>query len=397
MRTIAIVGGGPAGSMTSTRLLQDAATQPGGGDVRVIVFEEKLGWEKPCGGGLSHKALKRYPFLREATELANPVWKMEVHAPGGATASINLREPLAIYSRRELNQLLLERSQRAGAEVVNDRVISAEKSGDKWRLGGRAASYEADYLIVAAGARSSLRNQLAGALKAKDFMLTFGYFVPGHEDLLRVEFFANFEGYAWSFPRLNHLSVGICGKVGEAHMSDLQRNLFGFMERHGYSTDSAPVFSHLLPSLEVESWAGLRLEGDGWALAGDAAGLTDPVTGEGLYFALRSGELLAEAILKGFSYARKVWDEFGSKLMLGARICPRFYHGEFLGAGLTTRMVQLCGRSKTFLNLFQDMVEGSQAYRGLPGRLFRNLPTYLVETAAHSVWKRMGIQSAEQA
>lgn len=396
MRTIAVVGGGPAGSMTSTRLLQDAATQPGG-LVRVIVFEEKLGWEKPCGGGLSHKALKRYPFLREATELANPVWKMEVHAPGGATASISLREPLAIYSRRELNQLLLERSQRAGAEVVNDRIISAEKSGNKWHLRGRAASYEADYLIVAAGARSSLRNQLAGPLKAKDFMLTFGYFVPGHEDLLRVEFFANFEGYAWSFPRLNHLSVGICGKVGESHMSDLRRNLFGFMERHGYSTDSAPVFSHLLPSLEVESWAGMRLEGDGWALAGDAAGLTDPVTGEGLYFALRSGELLAEAILKGFSYARRVWDEFGSKLMLGARICPRFYHGEFLGASLTTRMVQLCGRSKTFLDLFQDMVEGSQAYRGLPGRLFRNLPTYLVETAAHSVWKRMGIQSAEQA
>jgi flavin-dependent dehydrogenase len=120
------------------------------------------------------------------------------------------------------------------------------------------------------------------------------------------------------------------------------------MNRHGFSTESAPVFSHLLPSLEVESWAGIRLEGDGWALAGDAAGLTDPVTGEGLYFALRSGELLAEAVLKGFSYARRVWDEFGSKLMLGARICPRFYHGEFLGASLTTRMVQLCGRSKSF-------------------------------------------------
>lgn len=395
MRTIAVVGGGPAGSMTSTKLLQGAAKQYGG--ARVLIFEEKPGWEKPCGGGLSHKALKRYPFLREATDLANPVWKMEVYAPGGANASINLREPLAIYSRRELNQLLLERSRRAGAEVIHDRVISAEKTGDRWRLQGRAESYEADYLIVAAGARSSLRNQLAGALKARDFMLTFGYFVPGHEDLLRVEFFANFEGYAWSFPRANHLSVGICGKVGDANMSDLRRNLCEFMNRHGFSTESAPVFSHLLPSLEVESWAGIRLEGDGWALAGDAAGLTDPVTGEGLYFALRSGELLAEAVLKGFSYARRVWDEFGSKLMLGARICPRFYHGEFLGASLTTRMVQLCGRSKTFLNLFQDMVEGSQAYRGLPGRLFRNLPKYLVETAAHSVWKRMGIQSAEQA
>jgi geranylgeranyl diphosphate/geranylgeranyl-bacteriochlorophyllide a reductase len=384
--------------MTAARLLQGAAGPQNSREaVRVVIFEEKLGWEKPCGGGLSHKALKEYPFLLQARECANPVWKMEVRAPGGATAHLNLREPLAIYSRRELNHLLLERSQHAGAEVVNDRVISAARLGDKWRLRARAGSYEADYLIVAAGARSSLRNQLAGALKAQDFMLTFGYFVPGHEDLLRVEFFENFEGYAWSFPRSNHLSVGICGKVGGAKMPDLRRNLSGFMQRHGYSAESAPVFSHLLPSLEVESWAGMRLEGNGWALAGDAAGLTDPVTGEGLYFALRSGELLADSILEGFSYARRVWDEFGSKLMLGARICPRFYHGEFLGAGMTTRMVQLCGRSKTFLTLFQDMVEGNQAYRGLPGRLFRNLPKYLVETATHSVWKRTGMQSAEQA
>ncbi|MGE5323708.1 MAG: hypothetical protein ACM3SW_12640 [Actinomycetota bacterium] len=280
---------------------------------------------------------------------------------------------------------------------MNDRVISAARLGNKWRLRGRTAIYEADHLIVAAGARSGLRNELAGALKAKDFMLTFGYFVPGHENLLRVEFFENFEGYAWSFPRSNHLSVGICGKVGDARMPDLRRNLCGFMQRHGYSAESAPVFSHLLPSLETESWASMRLEGDGWALAGDAAGLTDPVTGEGLYFALRSGELLADSIVEGFSYSRKVWDEFGSKLMLGARICPRFYRGEFLGASMTTRMVQLCARSKTFLNLFQDMIEGNQAYRGLPGRLFRNLPKYLVETATHAVWKRMGMQSAGQA
>jgi geranylgeranyl diphosphate/geranylgeranyl-bacteriochlorophyllide a reductase len=398
LRTIAIVGGGPAGSMTATRLLQGAAGPQDGREVaRVVVFEEKLGWEKPCGGGLSHKALREYPFLLQATDLANPVWKMEVCAPGGATAHLNLREPLAIYSRRELNHLLLERCQNAGAKVVNDRVISAARLGNKWRLRGRTAIYEADHLIVAAGARSGLRNQLAGALKAEDFMLTFGYFVPGHEDVLRVEFFENFEGYAWSFPRSNHLSVGICGKVGDAKMPELRRNLSGFMQRHGYSSESAPVFSHLLPSLEAESWAAMRLEGDGWALAGDAAGLTDPVTGEGLYFALRSGELLADSIVEGFSYSRKIWDEFGSKLMLGARICPRFYRGEFLGASMTTRMVQLCARSKTFLNLFQDMVEGNQAYRGLPGRLFRNLPKYLVETATHSVWKRMGMQSAEQA
>lgn len=398
MRTIAIVGGGPAGAMTAARLMQGQAPSPAGeGPPRVIVFEEKLGWEKPCGGGLSHKALKEYPFLSQAGGLANPVWRMELCAPGGLSACLKLRQPLAIYSRKELNHLLLERSLRAGAEVVGDRIIDAVRQGEGWRLRGRSTSYEADYLVVAAGARSGLRNRLAGALKAQDFMLTFGYFVPGHEDYLRVEFFENFEGYAWSFPRLNHLSVGICGKVGHAKMADLRRNLSRFMARHGYSTESAAIFSHLLPSLEAESWAGIRLQGDGWALAGDAAGLTDPVTGEGLYFALRSGELLAESILKGGSYARSVWKEFGSKLMLGARMCRRFYLGEFLGGSVTTRMVQFCSRSKTFLNLFQDVVEGTQEYHGLLGRLYRSVPKFLVETATHSVWKRTGIQTAEQA
>lgn len=398
MRTIAIVGGGPAGAMTATRLMQGAgALQNGGGPVRVIVFEERPGWEKPCGGGLTPKALKEYPFLLQAAGLAKPVWKMEVRAPGGVTGYFNLRKPLAIYSRKELNNLLLERSRRAGAEVVGDRIIDAVRQGEKWRLRGRSTSYEADYLIVAAGARSMLRNQLAGALKAQDFMLTFGYFVPGCEDRLRIEFFENFEGYAWSFPRSNHLSVGICGKVGHVKMADLQQTLAGFMARFGYSNDSAPIFSHLLPALEPESWAGIRLEGPGWALAGDAAGLTDPVTGEGLYFALRSGELLAESILKGSSYSRRVWGEFGRKLMLGARIARKFYCGEILGACVATRMVQFCTRSRTFLSLFEDVVEGKQAYLGLAGRVFRNLPWSLVEMATHSVWKRLGSQSVEQA
>ena len=398
MRKIAIVGGGPAGAMAATGLLQrQAPFHDGESQAHVVIFEENPGWEKPCGGGLSHKALRVYPFLLQATGLAKPVWKMEVRAPGGVTGCFNLRKPLAIYSRKELNHLLLERSRHAGAEVVGDRIVDAVRQGEKWRLRGRSTSYEADYLIVAAGARSTLRNHLAGALKARDFMLTFGYFVPGCEDRLRIEFFENFEGYAWSFPRVNHLSVGICGKVGHVKMVDLQQRLARFMARYGYSNESAPIFSHLLPALEPESWAGIRLEGDGWALAGDAAGLTDPITGEGLYFALRSGELLAESILKGSSYARRVWNEFGRKLMLGARLAPKFYFGGFWGASVTTRMVQFCSRSRTFLNLFEDVVEGNQPYLGLPGRVFRNLPRSLVEMATHSFWKRLGTQPAEQA
>lgn len=180
-------------------------------------------------------------------------------------------------------------------------------------------------------------------------------------------------------------------------MSDLQKKLARFMACYDYSADSAPVYSHLLPSLEANSWLGIRLEGDGWALAGDLAGLTDSITGEGLYFGLRSGELLAESLLEGSSYTRNVWNEFGAKLTWGARLCPKFYRGKFLGANVTTRMIQFCNRSTTFLNLFQDLVEGKQAYCGLRRRLFRSLPRFLVEIAAQKVLVGRGVQSARQA
>jgi flavin-dependent dehydrogenase len=214
----------------------------------------------------------------------------------------------------------------------------------------------------------------------------------GHEDVLRIEFFEDFEGYAWSFPRADHLSVGICGKVGQTVMAVLQRKLGGFMKRCGYSATSATVFSHLLPSLAVDSWSDLRLAGPGWALAGDVGGLADPITGEGIYFALRSGELLAEALLSGSPgrYSERAWREFGSRLMLGARLCTSFYRGDFLGDAVTTRMIQFSARSKTFMSLFQSLIEGTQTYRGLPARLLFGLPKFLVEATARTLLERAG-------
>jgi flavin-dependent dehydrogenase len=212
---------------------------------------------------------------------------------------------------------------------------------------------------------------LAEDFGPRDFMLTFGYYVPGRDDLLRVQFFEKFEGYAWSFPRPDHLSVGICGKVGEDSMAGLRERLHGFMRRCGYSLERANVYSHLLPALSVDTWGGLRLGGPGWALAGDAAGLVDPVTGEGIYYAMRSGELLAASLLEGLPelYPARVQEEFGKALALAARLARTFYYGEFLGVAVPTRLVEFGARSQRFLGVIQDMLEGSQSYLGLAAKL----------------------------
>ena len=213
-------------------------------------------------------------------------------------------------------------------------------------------------------------------------MLTFGYYLPVRDDVLRIQFYDKFEGYAWAFPRQDHVSIGICAKAGEQTMAALRARLDAFMQRFGYAPDSRRVFSHLLPSLSMEGWESLRLQGHGWAMVGDAAGLVDPVTGEGIYYAIRSGDLLGESLLEGLPelYPNRVRTEFGRALALGARLAKVFYHGEFAGGSITTRMIEFGAHSREFLEVVQDLLEGSQSYLGLIVRLHMGLARAVVET-----------------
>ena len=382
-QTIAIIGGGPAGAMTAEKLAKGwGLGGPGGSPRRVLVFEEKLGWEKPCGGGLSHKVLRRYPFLAEAAGGAKLLNDAEFVAASGTAIRFHLRSPLAIYSRATLNRLLLKRAESAGAEVVTDRILGLRNHGSGWEREGRGKTYHADFVVLAGGARSRLRQILTPDFPARDFMLTFGYYLQVPCELLRVQFYKKFEGYSWAFPRPDHVSVGIGAKMGEGTMPELRARLGSFMEKSGYAPDPERIYSHLLPSLSMESWGNLTLAGPGWALAGDAGGLVDPVTGEGIYYALRSGELLATALLEDLpeTYPDRVRNDFGRALAMAARLGRMFYHGEFLGDGITTRMIELGRRSSTILDVMQDLIEGSQSYLGLFARLQVGMGRTLLES-----------------
>jgi flavin-dependent dehydrogenase len=383
-RTIAIIGGGPAGATAAETLAKGWGLSSGGGSThRVQVFEEKLGWEKPCGGGLTHKALRRYPFLAQAASGGNLLHEVEFLAPTGAAMRVRLREPVVVYARATLNQLLLRRAQDAGAEVVRDRIFRLRRTDHGWEMEGREGSYRADFIVVAAGARTRLRQTFAEDFRRRDLLLTFGYFLPVPCDVLRVQFYEKFEGYAWAFPRPDHVSVGIGGKADEASMAALQARLRAFMQQSGYTPDPSRVFSHLLPSLSIDSWGSMRLVGPGWALAGDAAGLVDPVTGEGIYYAMRSGELLGQSLLEDLPqlYPERVRNDFGRALATGARLLRLFFHGELFGGGITTRMIEFGAHSAKIREIIQDLMEGSQSYLGLMARLQTAMGQTLVETA----------------
>jgi geranylgeranyl reductase family protein len=378
MMRIAVLGGGPAGA-------QAAETLAAGG-VKTILLDEKLAWEKPCGGGMTYKAWSRYPFLSESAMPKRWISRIDMTAHGGGSAQFHLEHPLLIYSRRDLNALMLERAAEAGAELVKVRALEFVRSGGSWRIRTSTATIDADAIIVATGARNPLR-EAGTEWRPHDAMMALGYYVPGEHSGIELHFLDGLEGYVWIFPRCDHLSVGICGK-GESSAS-LRTRLEEFMTARGLRWKGERFYAHLLPALDRCSWRTNRLASEGWLAAGDAAGLVDPITGEGIYYAIRSGELAAQALLEHSpqeapnAYTAAVAKDFTSDLQLAAAIAPRFYRGRFLAGSVTARMVQFTRRSERFAELMKELFAGTQGYHGLRRRLWRNLAPTLVEIACN--------------
>ena len=376
---IAIIGGGPAGALAGAMLAQ--------GGREVLLFEEKLAWEKPCGGGLTYKALKQYPFLAETRTEHNLVRRFELISPSGKSAEFELSHPIAIFSRLGLNGLLLERAGSAGADIRKERVARIGRSGREWTLTTKQGEYRARYLVLAAGARGVFRSQLSRAFAAEDLMVSAGYYIPGKSSLIQIQFLKEIAGYIWTFPRADHFSAGICGRSDGVSTSAMRRILEDWLTQHGFDFSGAQFYSHILPALRGPSLDELEACGAGWMMIGDSAGLVDPITGEGLYYALRSGELCAQALLAGCpaDYRTQLEEEILPELKLAASVSDRFYTGHAFGESVLEVMVKLTSDSESFREIMRDLVAGIQGYRGLRSRLYRSLPKVVAEGLAGSL------------
>jgi geranylgeranyl reductase family protein len=370
MKRVAVLGGGPAGASAAERLAEAG--------LETIVIDEKLAWEKPCGGGLTFKAYSQYPFLLNNDTPKKLVTDTYLAAPRAGAACMRLSQPLLVYSRYDLNRMLLDRAERAGAQLEKTRVLDISRTGSGWSLKTRNGTIETDFCIVATGARNPLRS-VGTQWTASDTMYALGYYVPTEQDHIDIQFLPNLEGYIWVFPRCGHLSVGICGK-GEPAQS-LRLRLERYMDEKGISYKDASFYGHMLPSLETTGWKKNRVAGDGWLAVGDAGGLVDPITGEGLYYAIRSGDLASQVVLnerhavceKADAYCALLRRDFAADLEFGASLAKRVFLGRFLFNAVPARMVQFIRKSPRFRALMEDLFAGTQPYLDLKGRLLRNL------------------------
>jgi len=289
-----VVGAGPAGSAAAIHLARAGASV-------LLLDRARFPRDKPCGGGLTGRALRHAPCdLSPVVE--HDVDRFVVRV--GYRKRIERRADgtvIRMAQRRRLDLHLVEQAVAAGVDF-RDRLrvteVASEDGGVVARADGLAA--QAPFLIGADGANGVVaRTADLGAGIVHNVALEGN--VPwaaldraAYAERAWVELGVVPGGYAWVFPKGDHANLGVGGSLAEGPR--LRAHLDRLAHRHGLDPHALEdVVGHRIPMrrLGTPAAAGRIL------LAGDAAGLVDPLSGDGIYEAFVSGKLAAEAILAG--------------------------------------------------------------------------------------------------
>jgi len=353
---VIVVGAGPGGAMAACTLGQAGC--------RVLVLERQE-WPryKPCGGAIPAPVFAGLPpacsraIERRVTRVRFRLGDAEVrHELGGVVAMV---------MRDRFDAALLAEAQ---AEVHTGEGVTAVEDGPQGvavRTGrGR---YQADYVVGADGAFSLVaravglrRGHAAGAALEAEVAVSAALLDEYAETALFL-FGAIPDGYLWAFPKADHLSVGI-GTLRAGH-HDLRRRLAEGAERLGLPAGELRPRGHALPAYRRRE----PLQRARVLLVGDAAGLMDPLSGEGIRHALHSGRLAAEAIIAGQvgEYSEWAYQAIGADLAAGLWLARSFYAFPRLSFRLGVR-------DPAVVAAMMRMLSGQMGYR----ELLRKVPGY---------------------
>jgi geranylgeranyl reductase family protein len=366
---IAVVGAGPAGTWASILLARAGHS--------VTLIDSQAPWEKPCGGGVTAKALATFGIF-ESDLPRNNIDGIAIYFGDKLSVSVTPQEPIAVVSRRDLGHYLLQEAEKSGVSLLKDRVTHIESASRGWLLTTRESSVQSDFLIGSDGASSLVRRSVSIGIQPEDLSVTLGYFIPGKfQSQMKIYFVPDLEGYIWSFPRQSHTSYGLITRSEPGWTSRAKTLLSNFItaDLGAEVLETGEFYSAPVPCLGPSAWKKNQISGPGWALVGDAAGLVDPITGEGIYYAFKSAQLLAETIHQPNQYEAKVQMTIGRELERCSRMYKRFYRGRFFGADFKKRTIQLSRRSQTIRAILGNLIAGNQSYLSLKKKLVFSLPS----------------------
>jgi flavin-dependent dehydrogenase len=378
---VGVIGGGVAGSFLCYLL----ASQK----IDCFLYEGRPPREKPCGGGCTAKITRRYPIFPTASVPKNQVHDLFYQSSRYPSVHLRLRDSIWIYSRSELDGFLREQARQHGCRILKSRVTGFTREADQWLIHSADGQTESCHFLVGAdGATSIVRKRLAQPFDSSDLSVTVGYYVPlaSPSNSIRIRFLdPHLDGYLWSFPRVDHASVGIINTYRALSSAELYARLNRFLEDlYGIKDPSSlEGYAAPVPTLTTRTFDQLKVGEADWALLGDAAGFPDPITAEGIAYAMRSAELLASALRAGQAgrYAVEWRNDFGLELIQAARLKSRFYRKRLAGDTVINRMLALTRGSAAIRRAQNDLIAGRLTYKQLAIKILLRSPRILYEVA----------------
>ncbi len=360
---MAVVGSGPAGSISALFLAREG--------VRVAVIEkESLPRHKICGGGVVRRALGLLP-VDVTGAIERECYVAEVNLVSAALRfSSKCEEPMVSMTMREnLDFLLVSAAKEAGAEVRERcQVQDVRNHADRIELVTSKGPLFSRFVVAADGARSIVAKK-AGWLETRNMAPALECEVVVSDESLekwsravRFDFGLLPSGYAWTFPKKDHLCMGVLSmRPGPTKLSRMFEKYMQVINLDGVVTMKRR--GSLIPiSPRKDGFAKNRV-----LLTGDAAGLVDPVTGEGITSAILSGMIASKALLEGAFDKEKVKEIYESglsrkilqELKLGRALAKLIYDYP----GLLRRLLALYGQE--FTEAVTDVLTGEKTYKKL--------------------------------
>ena len=374
---VIVVGAGPAGATLAYELAKRG--------IGVLLLErEKLPRHKCCAGGLTSKAVKLLGFdISEVVE--DVVYEISI--------TFDLRNPYLrqhdqplIYTvmRDVFDHFLVKKARQRGAVLVDGQNVRRIQMSGDWVEVSTADSILRSRLVVGADGAYSVVTRELGMGRSMEYGAAIGSeIVVPEEELARWKSRAQMElgcipgGYAWVFPKRDHLSIGVACPASKAkHLNGLHQEFLNSLGTSDYTISRSS--SHFIPTCTK----GRLVWHDKVLLLGDAAGLADPLTGEGIHNAILSAQLavpviencLAHANAKLEDYQEAVEERIISELRIARVLSKFFIRFPHLAFGMLNRSDETwrvgCGLMSGELK-YADMTRGAGGFKGIVDRLFR--------------------------
>jgi len=364
---IVIIGGGPAGAYLGY-LLGKNGKHP-------IIFDNSHPREKPCGGGVSVLAIEKFPLLNDIPEQKEPGSDMQLISAKGISVMTQGEKCSWTLSRKKMDKFMIDKAIDIGAKLIEEQVVDVYLKDDIWFIKTKKGEYKSRIIIGADGVNSIVRKKILGPIPKRDLGICYGCFATSEKkELSRIKFLNNGQGYAWCFPRHDHLSIGIgLGQLGTKEIKDIFNE---YISTYYPDIKIRSTWGSKIPSIKDPHFYDLPCAGENWIVIGDAAGHVDSVTGEGISYALWSAELASKAILannpKSFD---ELWrDEYGEALRESCKMRSTFYNPRLLEFTMN-----IASKSKTLSTLLNERITNQLPQQDFLKKLIWNFPNILKE------------------